>query len=288
MQHVHIGTCSWKYSSWEHLVYQLQSERSYLYQYAQTYDTVEIDQWFWSLGRNSYGLPDMKVVKEYDEDTPESFRFTIKCPNALTLPFAYRSTDERNRWFLDSEVMYRFLDRLSPIATKVGSLMFQFGYLNKQMFPDKQAFFDLLMQFFSTLPDSFDYAVELRNPAWLDQTWFDLLAEHTISPVLLYGYWMEHTTDILAQYGNLMHSPLVVRLHGDDRAFIEQKTSEQWNKIVLPKRGELMHIAPQLVRLAKMGKVVYVNVNNHYEGSAPLTIETLLSLIDAAEKSLYE
>ena len=288
MLNVHMGTCSWKYESWENLIYQKGSNDSYLKQYALQYDTVEIDQWFWSLGKEGYGLPDPKVVTSYDEDTPSTFRFTIKCPNALTLFYAYGSKHEKNTWFLDAELMYRFLDRLSPIALKIGCLMFQFGYLNKKMFPDRHLFYDMLHHFFQALPDSVSYAVELRNPSWLDHEWFTFLSDHKVSAVLLDGYWMEPVSHLLSTYAPLLGSPLVLRLHGDDRSFIEAKTEEHWNTLVLPKDSELVKIAPQLIRLAQMGKVIYVNVNNHYEGSAPLTINKLVKLLSDEEKNVYE
>ena len=47
-----IGTCSWKYDSWKGLVYDPDKKYSpydYLADYAKHYNTVEIDQWFWSL-----------------------------------------------------------------------------------------------------------------------------------------------------------------------------------------------------------------------------------------------
>ncbi|MFA5699096.1 MAG: DUF72 domain-containing protein, partial [Sphaerochaeta sp.] len=75
---LYLGTCSWKYPSWEGLLYQAHSKDSYLAQYAQRLNTVEVDQWFWSLGSASYGLPDSATVDEYNNDTPETFRFTIK------------------------------------------------------------------------------------------------------------------------------------------------------------------------------------------------------------------
>jgi uncharacterized protein YecE (DUF72 family) len=68
---------------------------------------------------------------------------------------------------------------------------------------------------------------------------------------------------------------LCIRLHGDDRSGIEQKTGRRWDKLVKNKDDELDSIAPYLVELAKQGRIVYINVNNHYEGSAPLTIEKL-------------
>ena len=103
-----IGTCSWKYPSWETLVYEAGSSESYLSQYARRYCTVEVDQWFWSLGKERVGLPDPEVVNAYARETDEEFRFTIKAPNALTAPFAYGSKSEVNRWFLDTELFYQF------------------------------------------------------------------------------------------------------------------------------------------------------------------------------------
>ena len=46
---LHIGTCSWKYDSWHGLVYSDAASANYLQEYAQKYDCVEVDQWFWSL-----------------------------------------------------------------------------------------------------------------------------------------------------------------------------------------------------------------------------------------------
>ena len=95
---IYVGTCSWKYSSWEGLVYNVQSGEDMLSQYAKRYRTVEVDQWFWSLGRQSYGLPDPAVVLAYDQATDEEFRFTIKCPNALTLRCFIDSWSGLGRW----------------------------------------------------------------------------------------------------------------------------------------------------------------------------------------------
>ncbi len=44
-----IGTCSWKFPSWHGLVYPAAKGINYLESYAQRYNTVEIDRWFWSL-----------------------------------------------------------------------------------------------------------------------------------------------------------------------------------------------------------------------------------------------
>jgi uncharacterized protein YecE (DUF72 family) len=71
----------------------------------------------------------------------------------------------------------------------------------------------------------------------------------------------------------------VIRLHGPDRSGIEEKTGNIWNQIVEPKDNELPKIAGMIQYLSEKKIDVYVNVNNHYEGSAPLTIKKLKELI---------
>jgi hypothetical protein len=47
-----IGTCSWNYSEWQEIgIYSAKQVRHYDYlpEYAEHFNTVEVDQWFWSL-----------------------------------------------------------------------------------------------------------------------------------------------------------------------------------------------------------------------------------------------
>lgn len=283
MKNVYLGSCSWKYPSWEKLVYSSSKPENYLAEYAQKYKTVEIDQWFWSLGKKSYGLPNRNMVAEYNEATPSDFRFTIKCPNTITSSLAYRGGTEPNQWFLHPEVFFQFLDRIEPLAPKLGLLMFQFEYLNKEKMHSRNQFLDRLDRFFSALPKNFPYAVEIRNPRWIDSSWFTFLQEHQVAPVLLQGYWMDDITSILHQYGSELGDVACIRLHGDNRKGIEKATGEDWSRIVTSRDHELSLLAPLLAKVAKEGRTLYINVNNHYEGSSPLTISKLETLINKEE-----
>lgn len=42
-----------------------------------------------ALGKQNYGLLCPATVLAYDQAASKDFRYTIKCHNALTLPFAY-------------------------------------------------------------------------------------------------------------------------------------------------------------------------------------------------------
>jgi len=69
---------------------------------------------------------------------------------------------------------------------------------------------------------------------------------------------------------------LVVRLHGPDRSKIEQQTNGVWDRIVEPQDKSLAATATIVRRSRQVDLTTLVNVNNHYEGCAPLTIQRLL------------
>ena len=87
-----VGTCSWKYDSWKGLIYERGKHYrpdDYLADYAKVLDTVEVDQWFWSLFPGTVRLPESRTVRLYEKSVPAGFNFTVKAPNALTLTHFY-------------------------------------------------------------------------------------------------------------------------------------------------------------------------------------------------------
>ncbi len=275
VKNLYLGTCSWKYPSWQGLLYSSAEPANYLEEYARNYSTVEVDQWFWSLGKSSAALPRKETVAEYDAATPADFRFTVKCPNAITLSHHRGKKGEPltpNDLFLDTEFFLRFLGSVGPLVPKIGLFIFQFEYLNQQKMPSKQAFFERIEGFAQSLPADLPYAFEIRNPRWMDDGWFALLERHDFAPVFLQGYWMDDVATSIQKHFNRIGRRVCLRLHGEDREGMEERTGEDWSAIIRPKDDELGPILETVVRLIDGGRQVFLNVNNHYEGSAPLTI----------------
>jgi len=111
---LNIGTCSWKYPSWEGLVYSKKKPTNYLQEYSRHYNTVEVDQWFWSLfAGDKVVLPRADVIREYAASVPENFRFCVKVPNSITLTHHYKKNKSdplaANPHFLSIDLMQRFL-----------------------------------------------------------------------------------------------------------------------------------------------------------------------------------
>jgi len=283
MSKLRIGTCSWKYPSWEGLVYSSREPANYLHEYASKYSTVEVDQWFWSLGTSGAALPKRETVAEYDLATPDDFWFTVKCPNALTLTHHHGKKGEPlriNPRFLDEGFFNSFLETVAALVPKIGLFIFQFEYLNRDKMESGRVFLEKLDQFLSRLPTDLPYAVEIRNPRWMDASWFDMLKRHGAAPVLLQGYWMDDVAQTIDTNAGLLGNTVCIRLHGEDREGMEAKTGSDWSRIIRPKDAELARIAVSVNRLLASDKKVFLNVNNHYEGSAPLTIGKLESLLD--------
>jgi hypothetical protein len=122
------------------------------------------------------------------------------------------------------------------------------------------------------------------------------LVRHKVGFVFCHGYYMPPAPALFREHfesgparplvqapetdSPLPASPAVIRLLGPDRKGIEERTGKQWNQVVAPKDGELPEIASMALSILEQNVDVIINVNNHYEGSAPLTIGKLERMID--------
>ncbi len=99
MSHLRINTCSRKYDSWKDLIYDPDRRYrpdDYLPDYARHFTAVEMGQWFWSMFPAGVGLPDQEAVRRYADSVPDSFRFTVKVPNAITPTHPYAKQPKRS------------------------------------------------------------------------------------------------------------------------------------------------------------------------------------------------
>ena len=281
-----IGTCSWKYDSWKGIIYPDKKSLNYLQEYARHFNTVEIDQWFWSLfGVDKVALPSPFTVQEYVESVPRDFMFTIKIPNSITLTHFYKKEKDdplvENPHFLSRELFHNFLQSIEPMKSQLGPLMFQFEYLNKQKMPSQKVFQERFSTLLGEIDRDYQYGVEIRNPNYLNENYFRFLQNNGVGHVFLQGYYIPPVAGIYRKFKSFLNSPVVIRLHGPDRSDIEKKSGGNWNKILEPKDAELQDIAAIVRELLDRKLDVYVNMNNHYEGSAPLSIKRLQKFMDS-------
>ena len=88
--------------------------------------------------------------------------------------------------------------------------------------------------------------------------------------------------EIYDKFKDRLSDPVVIRLHGGDRKDIEARTNNTWNEIVDSKDSELLVLTRMIQDLSNRKHQVLINVNNHYEGSAPRSIEKIKALLQTA------
>ncbi len=290
---LYIGTCSWKYPEWD--IYPPGSDPkkyNFLRDYAAHFNAVEIDQWFWSLyAPEKVRLPSRNDVEQYAASVPEHFRFLIKAPNAISLTHFYSTGQTAKQYpdlagtpnphFLGREITERFLASLRPMKGKIGMIMFEFEYLNKQKMSGAAEFIERLEPFLRDLPADLPFGIEIRNPNYITPRFAELLRRHGTTYVVLQGYYMPPVWEVERKIDLRAPGPFVIRLHGPDRSGIEKLTGGIWNRLAIDRREELERIVAIIRSRLAAGDTVYANVNNHFEGCAPLTIRRVQELLES-------
>jgi uncharacterized protein YecE (DUF72 family) len=217
-------------------------------------------------------------VDSYINAVPPGFSFTVKAPQRLTQA-VLRGKAEKNADFLSAEYYSTFYRRIEPIEDSVEAVILEFEYMNRQKMPGLAAYEERLGAFLREIPRGIPVAIECRNGSYLTAEFFDFLRDIGASAVLSEKQFMPPIVDLIDEHSGRLGDRVVVRLLGGDRKAIEERTKEKWDEIVEPK--DIPALAARLGYLVNIGKNVTVNVNNHYEGSAPLTVERLRKALDA-------
>lgn len=276
----YIGSCTWNYPSWVGLVYTQKQKYAadFLPEYAEKYNTVGIDSWF-------YRIPTHEEAVRYKKAVGKTFRFTCKVPQSITLTHQRKKKDDGslvlNETFLSNDLFDQFIRNIEPVLDQTAAIMFEFEYLNIQKMPSLEQFLTYMEAFLTKAPKGLPYAIETRNPNYLTTTYFQFLNKHHIIPVLAEKLYMPHVYDLYETFRDVLQDTVVIRLLGGDRLAIEKKTKEQWNIIVEPKADDIEKIVAMIKDMLTRLTVV-INVNNHYEGSAPRTIDMIKELLKKA------
>lgn len=283
---VYIGGSSWKYEGWLGQIYSRERylvrgrfsrtrfEADCLREYAETFPTVCGDFAF-------YQFPTAEFWRKLFLQVPESFRFAFKVPEQITCkvfpthPRYGAQAGKPNETFLDPAVFRQiFLQPLAPYASKTALLIFEFGAFGRRSFADLPEFLDRLDPFLAALPPEFRYAVEIRNPEFLEKDYFACLRGHQVAHV--YNAWskmpeLRHQMAIpdSATAGFLVCRALLRRGRSYEDA-VTLFTPYRETKDENPDARDSMRVLIGRAREDK--RMLFLFVNNRLEGNAPLTI----------------
>lgn len=260
---LHLGTSSFTAKGWEGSFYPAgMKPADYLNFYSGQFDTVEVDSTY-------YRTPSPAMVKRWYAQTPPGFLFALKIVQTITHEKVMQDCGEELR---------EFLDAASLLREKLGPLLFQFPYFNKQAFASGAAFFERLEPFLKKLPEGFRFAVEIRNKNWLVPRLAGILQERKIALALIDHPWMPRPADLFQRIDPFTADFTYIRFLGDRKA-IEEKT-ETWDKAIVPRDKELAEWVP-VVRKAHERRIkIFAYANNHYAGHAPATLREFAKMLE--------
>jgi uncharacterized protein YecE (DUF72 family) len=292
---VWLGTSSWKYPGWRGTLY---TDDRYLYrgrfaerrfearclaEYAEVFPTVGVDATY-------YRFPEPRTIEELAAQVPPAFHFSFKVTADITLkhfpvlPRFGPRAGQPNPRFLDAACLAEsFLAPCRPIASRVGVLMFEFSRFQPADYARGRDFVAALDAFLGQLPTGWRYAVEIRNPTFLQPPYFEVLARHGVSHVC--NSWQAMPP--LDEQWNLVESLLpgecaVARLLlRPGREYAEAVRRFQPYRDIRDPYPEGRAAAIRLIREVLGGRGpnrAFLYVNNRFEGSA---LQTIAALLDA-------
>ncbi|MCK9463841.1 MAG: DUF72 domain-containing protein [Proteobacteria bacterium] len=112
-----LGTSSWSSPDWVGPFYPPgTAPERFIEHYVTVYDTVEVDATY-------YRMPTRANVEAWRSRTPEGFTFALKTPGLITHEKALVDVGDD---------MARFLDVITGLGSRLGAVLLQFPYFNKQ------------------------------------------------------------------------------------------------------------------------------------------------------------
>ncbi|HLG94950.1 MAG TPA: DUF72 domain-containing protein [Bryobacteraceae bacterium] len=289
-QNIFIGTSSWKYEGWigqiysrdRYLVHGRFSEKRFqaecLNEYAETFPIVCGDFSFYQFPSETYWqrlFASAAPVLKYAFKVPEEV--TVK--SFPTHPRYGPRAGEKNPTFLNAELFKNaFLDLLTPYRQRVAVLILEFGAFSKQACGDVGDFLTHLDPFLASLPDTFRYAVEVRNPDFLGAQYFNCLRQHRIAHVLN-GWTRMPALPVQMRLPQAFTADFSVA-----RALLRQgRPYEQavamfspYKQVQDPNPEARRALRDLIARAREHHEPSYIFVNNRLEGNAPQTIEAIV------------
>ncbi|SPE27415.1 conserved hypothetical protein [Candidatus Sulfopaludibacter sp. SbA3] len=285
-ERIYIGGSSWKYEGWLGQIYSRDRylsrgkfsrkmfEAECLKEYAETFPAVCGDFAF-------YQFPTEEFWRRLFQQTPRHFRFAFKVPEQVTckvFPAHARygpQAGRENEGFLDVHALREmFLRPLLPYREQTAVLIFEFGAFGRRSFEDLSAFLDRLHPFLAALPKEFRYAVEVRNPEFLEKDYFACLRSHGVAHV--YNAWsrmpeLRHQVAIpdSATAGFQVCRALLRRGRMYEEAV---KSFAPYSEVQDPNPEARESMRVLIGRARENKEFLFLFVNNRLEGNAPTTI----------------
>ncbi len=248
MKQIYIGTSGWSYKHWKQCFYTGVANKDWLRHYAEHFSSVEINATF-------YRLQTPDTFLRWYQNTPDSFRFTVKAHHYLT----------HNKKLLepvDSVLIEK--QHAGYLAEKLAAILWQLPKFLKKDLPRVKAFLQALRQW-----DNVHHVLEFRHSSWFDDETASCLTDAGIAVCISdsadWPMWRRVTAD-----------QVYLRLHGHSRTYESSYRSD-----------ELLQWAEQINDWLSDNRQVFVYFDNDANCAAlnnALELKSLLRVYDNADQ----
>ncbi|MGI0022674.1 MAG: DUF72 domain-containing protein [Nitrososphaeraceae archaeon] len=236
-----IGCTGWSYEGWSGTFYPKSLESSkWLKYYSSVFDITEVNSTY-------YQIPNQVVTKKWLSDTPENFRFTAKFPGKITHEHKLKNV---------KQYVYEFLNSLVPLKPKLEALLLQL--------PPSLEFNvakPRLEEIFSYLPDDIRIPIEARHESWFTDDSIDYLSENNLCLAWNDVAGVDNPCPVTSDY-------VYLRLIGD-------RSISEFGKVVRDKSESVKSWAEKIKKIESKVSSFTIMTNNHYQGFAPATANSL-------------
>lgn len=216
------------YDSWRGVLYpEGLAKGKWLEHFATTFDTVEMNNTF-------YRMPAPKVCENWRDRTGDNFRFVMKLNRQITHRLKLLSTEKSLRYFLDSAQL---------MGEKLGPILVQ---LPPRFAPNVER----LDNFLAGCPTDRQWALEFRDPAWLNEQVYEVLKRHNAA-LVIHDLIPDHPQVVTADW-------VYYRFHGPQ--------GEKYAGDYPP--AQLRTAANRIKDQLKAGRDTYAYFNNDVKGYA--------------------
>ncbi len=239
---LHIGTMGWSYDFWKGSFYPEDcTSKEFLTYYSKQFNTVEVDNTF-------YRIPSVQAVKDWKKQSSDNFLFSLKFPQKITHIKMLENAEEDTRVFLD---------HVSLLDEKLGILLLQFPPMFRQ-----QHFLNL-KNYLDFLPQTYRYALEVRNNSLLTDKVYALLRDHNVALVWVDAVKMPLVSEATTDY-------VFVRWEGDRKA-----VKGDLGKTEVNRASDIGLWAEKLKLLRDKGTQIFGYFSKYYSGFPPSDVKVL-------------
>jgi uncharacterized protein YecE (DUF72 family) len=238
-QKIYIGTSGWNYKSWKNKFYPEElAQKEWLDYYSKRFNSVEINNTF-------YQLPQKHTFKNWADQTPEDFIFSVKASRYITHLKKLKEC---------GDAVDKLIEHSSRLKEKIGIFLFQL--------PANQGKdIDKLKSFINQLPDKYKYAFEFRHHSWFDDSVLNILDKNNCGVVI------NSSPDFPFQditTGKICY----IRMHGSKKLYSSKYSKE-----------ELEKFANIIIKYHNKGFHSFIYFNNDIHGYAVENADTMQKLI---------